>query len=74
MIVRTFMDKEPALNSSSKTVIPFTTAEGSGLGNTTQTLRKSFPKAHHSKGFTVRGSQASRAQGKVNSWLKGLGY
>lgn len=40
MIIRTFMDKEPALNSSSKTIIPFTTAEGSGLGNTQESLPK----------------------------------
>lgn len=74
MIIRTFMDKEPALNSSSKTIIPFTTAEGSGLGNTASTIKKAFPKAKTQKGFTVRGSQAASAQGKVNRWLKSLGY
>lgn len=73
MVVRTFMDRVN-LNSSNKTVIPFTTNEGSGLGETPTVLRNQYPKAKTRQGFTVRGNQAARARGKVNRWLDRLGY
>lgn len=76
MVVRTFLDKESGLNG--KTLIPFTTAEGSGLGNTSSVLKKQFPKSKVRKGFTARGDQVKRnpksVQKRVNSWLNGLGY
>ncbi len=72
MIVRTFMDKEPGLNG--KTLIPFSTSEGSGLANFPETLRKQFPKSKIRQGFTVEGTEAHAAQNKVNNWLNKLGY
>lgn len=72
MIVRTFMDKEPGLNG--KTLIPFSTSEGSGLANFPETLRKQYPKSKVRQGFTVEGTQAHAARGKVNRWLNKLGY
>ncbi|GHV97182.1 hypothetical protein lacNasYZ03_18630 [Lactobacillus nasalidis] len=75
MIVRTFIDNE---NLNGKTVIPFTTAEGSGLGNTAETLRKAYPKATVRRGFTAEGNTVrdnpSAVQKRVNNWLKKLGY
>lgn len=75
MIVRTFMDNE---NLNGKTVIPFTTSEGSGLGNTASTLRKTYPKAKVRRGFTEEGNTVrdnpDQVQKEVNRWLKGLGY
>lgn len=76
MIVRTFLDHEPALNG--KNLVPFTTNEGSGLGNTSSVLKKQFPKATVKKGFSARGhvvkNNPQQVQKRVNSWLKGLGY
>lgn len=76
MVVRTFLDKESGLNG--KTLIPFTTSEGSGLGNTSSVLKKQFPKSKVRKGFTARGNSVknnpSQVQKRVNSWLDGLGY
>ncbi len=76
MVVRTFLDKESGLNG--KTLIPFTTSEGSGLGNTSSVLKKQFPKAKVRKGFTARGNSVknnpSGVQKRVNNWLDGLGY
>lgn len=76
MVVRTFLDKESGLNG--KTLIPFTTSEGSGLGNTSQVLKKQFPKAKVRRGFTARGhsvkNNPSSVQRHVNSWLNGIGY
>ena len=75
MIVRTFIDN---VNLNGKTVIPFTTAEGSGLGNTAETLRKAYPKAKVRKGFTTEGNNVknnpANVKRKVNNWLNGLGY
>lgn len=76
MVVRTFLDKEP--NLKNKTLIPFTTSEGSGLGNTRSQLKKSFPNAKVRKGFTADGNTVKNSPNsvkkRVNSWLKGLGY
>lgn len=75
MIVRTFIDNEK-LNG--KTVIPFTTSEGSGLGNTAETLRKAYPKAKVRTGFSAEGNDVKNnpqaVQKRVNAWLKRLGY
>lgn len=75
MIIRTFMDN---VNLNGKTVIPFTTAEGSGLGNTEETLRGTYPKATVKKGFTTEGNNvkdnSAAVQRSVNKWLNGLGY
>ncbi len=75
MIVRTFIDN---VNLNGKTVIQFTTAEGSGLGNTAETLRKAYPKAKVREGFTTEGNNVkndpSSVRSDVNKWLNGLGY
>lgn len=73
MVVRTFMD-QVNLNSSSKTVIPFTTNEGSGIGETPDVLKSQYPNAKTRQGFTVRGTQAAHARSQVNRWLDRLGY
>lgn len=76
MVVRTFLDKESGLNG--KTLIPFTTNEGSGLGNTSQVLKKQFPKSTVRKGFSARGNSVKNnpkaVQTRVNNWLGKLGY
>lgn len=76
MIVRTFLDKEPNLNG--KKLVPFTTHEGSGLGNTSQQLKRQFPKAKVLKGFSATGSDVKAdpkaVQKQVDRWLNGLNY
>jgi len=71
MIVRTFMDK---VDLSNKTVIPFTTHMGSGLGNTQEQLEEQYPNAKVRDGLGVEGTQASKSQGDVDQWLNKLGY
>lgn len=75
MIVRTFIDN---VDLNGKTVIPFTTAAGSGLGNTAETLRKAYPKARVRSGFTTKGDNVKNnpqaVQKEVNRWLARLGY
>ena len=57
-----------------KTVIPFTTHEGSGLANTVQDVKKAFPKANVKPGFAIYGHEVRTGRAKVEKWLKGLGY
>ncbi|MCD7127234.1 hypothetical protein LTY17_08790 [Limosilactobacillus agrestis] len=75
MIVRTFMDN---VDLNGKTVIPFTTSEESGLGNTTEVLHKAYPHARVRKGFTAEGNAVhdnpSSIQPRVDKWLSRLGY
>ena len=70
MVVRTFLDKE---DLNGKTVIPFATSEGSGLGNFKEQLQKQYPKATVHDGFCAEGSQAAQAKPDVDRWLRGLG-
>ena len=57
-----------------KTVIPFTTHEGSGLANCVEDVREAFPGARVQKGFSIYGHEVRTEKAKVEKWLKGLGY
>ena len=62
------------INLDGKTVIPFTTHEGSGLANCVCDVKKAFPKATVTKGFSIYGHEVRSGKAKVEKWLKGLGY
>jgi len=62
------------INLDGKTVIPFTTHEGSGLANCESDVRKAFPNAHVQKGWSIYGHEVRTQRAKVERWLKGLGY
>jgi len=70
-VMFTFFSK---VDLSGKTIIPFTTHEGSGLGNCVDDVKKSFPEANVLKGFSIYGHEVRTERGKVEKWLKGLGY
>ena len=57
-----------------KTVIPFTTHEGSGLANCVEDVKEAFPGANVTKGFAIYGHEVRSEKRKVEKWLKGLGY
>ena len=59
---------------SGKTVIPFTTHEGSGLASTFQDVKKAWPKATVKDGFAIYGHEVRSGRAKVEKWLKGLGW
>lgn len=59
---------------SGKTVIPFTTHEGSGLASTVQDVKKAWPKATVKDGFAIYGHEVRTGRAKVEKWLKGLGW
>lgn len=57
-----------------KTLIPFTTHEGSGLGRCVEDVKAAYPKATVLKGFSIYGHDASNGKPRVEKWLKGLGF
>ena len=62
------------INLDGKTVIPFTTHEGSGLASCAKDVKKAFPKAKVTGEFSIYGHEVRTGRAKVEKWLKGLGY
>ena len=60
------------INLDGKTVIPFTTHEGSGLANCVSDVKKAFPKAKVTDEFSIYGHEVRTGKAKVEKWLKGL--
>ena len=60
------------INLDGKTVIPFTTHEGSGLANCVGDVKKAFPKANVTKGFDIYGHEVRSGKAKVEKWIKSL--
>ena len=59
---------------SGKTIIPFTTHEGSGLGSCVKDVKKAYPKANVQQGFSMYGHDVRTGKERVEKWLKKLGY
>ena len=70
MPVFTFLEEH---DFSDKTIIPFCTHEGSGLGHSEKDIAKLCPKAMLLKGLAIHGSRVSAAKIDVANWLNKLG-
>ncbi|OKP97970.1 flavodoxin [Paenibacillus sp. P46E] len=70
MAVYTFLEE---YDFSGKTVIPFTTHEGSRFSNNDQTIKNMLTGASVLDGLAVRGGDAVDAEQEVNKWLDQLG-
>jgi hypothetical protein len=61
-----------------KTLIPFSTHEGSGLSGFDKKLSSACPDATVSDGLAIRGNDCQNDQEsvrkKVSEWIAGLGY
>ena len=57
-----------------KTIIPFTTHEGSGLGSCVQDVKEAYPRANVQQGFSIYGHDVRSGRSKVEKWLKALGF
>ena len=77
MIMYTFFE-ENADALAGKTLIPFSTHEGSGLSGFDRKLAGACPDATVGEGLAVRGNDAQNSQDSVRSsvteWLSGLGF
>ena len=77
MCIYTFIEKH---NWDGKTVIPFITHEGSGMGGTDKRIANACKGANilTGKGLAIQGKVAQEhrdvAKSNVDSWLKGLGF
>ena len=58
------------INLDGKTVIPFTTHEGSGLANCASDVKRAFPKATVTPGWSIYGHEVRGGKAKVEKWLK----
>ena len=53
-----------------KTIIPFSTHDGSGLGASRRDIQKLCPKAVAPEGLVVRHDRVRDAQNDVNAWIR----
>lgn len=70
-VMFTFFDK---YDLNGKTIIPFTTHEGSGLGSIVEDLKTIYPKATFKEAFSIYGHEIRKDLSKVDKWLKSLNY
>jgi len=66
-IINTFLEH---YDLTGKTIIPFSTSEGSGLLNTVAELREVCKGATVTEALAIRGSQARLSEKKVSEWAK----
>ena len=52
-----------------KTILPYCTHEGSGLGGSERDIKRVCPAANVEKGLAIHGSSVKSASGKIKSWL-----
>ena len=66
------MTQLESLDFEGKTIYPFNTHEGSGVGFSINDIKKSAPKADVKEGFPLKGQYARKDDSKkdINEWLK----
>jgi flavodoxin len=68
-IIRSFLK---AHDLSGKTVIPFVTHGGFGLGGSQSVLASHAPNARFQRGFTMQADQERQTMDRVTSWLRDI--
>lgn len=66
MAVFTFLE---SYDFSGKSIIPFCTHEGSGLGNSEHDIRKLCPQANVFSGLAIRGGSVKTAGDVIRNWI-----
>ena len=66
--------KKHAGQFKDKTIIPFTTHEGSGLGSCVSDIKKAFPDCKVTGEFCIAGHDVRKGRATVEKWLNGLTY
>lgn len=57
-------------NFNGKTIRPFTTHEGSGLGGSISQIKKACPTANVLSGLVIHGASAANSENQVTKWAK----
>ena len=68
MCVATFLE---AHDWKGKTVIPFTTHEGSGFGQSLRDLKAAIPSATIANGLSIQGSKVKTADKQIEKFVNG---
>lgn len=55
---------------SGKTIIPFCTHEGSGMGYSESNIKKLCPGARVEKGFPIRGGSVKGSEKEISNWVQ----
>ena len=66
MAVYTFLE---SYDFSGKTIIPYCTHEGSGMGSSERDIKKLCPNAKVLSGLAIKGSNVKSAASTIKSWL-----
>ena len=66
MAVFTFLE---SYDFSGKTIVPYCTHEGSGMGSSERDIKKLCPSANVLSGLAIRGSGVNRADKDIEKWL-----
>ena len=67
MCMFTFLEK---YDFSGKTIIPFCTNEGSGMGSSERDLKKICSGATVKSGLSIHGAESESSESKVSAWAK----
>jgi flavodoxin len=70
MAVFTFLEKH---DFSGKTILPFCTHEGSGMGRSESDLKRLCPGAKVQRGLSITGGSVKGAENDVSAWLRESG-
>lgn len=69
MAVFTFLEH---FDFTGKTICPFCTHEGSGMGSSEADIRRLCPGADVKKGLAIRGGSVQQAEPEMKKWLDGI--
>jgi len=70
MAVFTFLE---SCDFAGKTIVPFCTHEGSGIGHSESDIAKICPNATLLKGLAIKGSRVNAAESEISGWLNRAG-
>lgn len=70
MAVFTFLEQ---YDFSGKTILPFCTHEGSGMGHSESDIKKLCSDAKLGQGLAITGNRVNKAQKDIENWLKRAG-
>ncbi len=68
MAVFTFLEH---YDFSSKTIIPFCTHEGSGMGSSISDIKQLCPTANVKSGLAVHGGSVQQSKKDIEKWIQG---
>lgn len=68
MAVFTFLEH---YDFSGKTIKPFCTHEGSGMGQSEQDIKRLCPNTEIAKGLAIRGGSVQKSKTDIETWIKG---